>query len=374
MHFYRYAGSWVGRHPQTQQLICLNDTAYAILQAKQAGESVRELSHRLSHETDQPETLIAQEAQQLLAAFEALDAQDAPPVPAPIKLASYTPTAGISAMSSPLDTRYYQLGGARIAVQAMRDQFDKLITPVLGHLTSTDTKLSVHLVIRLDEERNGITLRIGDEAETFTSVDAVIERLLFEMVEAAYRVPRTMAVLHGSAVLKDNQAWVFVARQGSGKSTLVATLCAHGWTYLGDDTCPLSETGELIPVPSPQAIKEGSWDVLAEDYPELLEQPIYQRFGRKVRFLPPAIGDMAVWTQAWPVAALVFPSYAPTAGPSLNPLSPLEKLQELTASNSLQGDCELSEFLGWLEHKPAYRLEYSHADQAKDYLDSLLLK
>jgi len=192
--------------------------------------------------------------------------------------------------------------------------------------------------------------------------------MMFEILEVAYRVKPKLAVLHAAAVAKNNAALLFIGSQGSGKSTLVASLCARGASYLADDLCPLDTSGHLVPVPTPQAIKKGSWPVLGQTHPQLLTAPTYQRFGHSVRYLAPAAPDPDNWLRTWPVKALVFPRYQPHEPAVIKRMDDMQKLSYLGKSNSLRGNAELSELLAWLQDKPAFQLQYSQLDDAEALL------
>jgi len=263
------------------------------------------------------------------------------------------------------------VGDATVAVQAPQALFREIVLPLLGHLMSEHQpqhQSEPHLRIRITRQEQEYHLGINDQQISPDSRDALIERVMFEILEVAYRVKPKLAVLHAAAIASNKAALLFIGSQGSGKSTLVASLCAGGAIYLADDLCPLDKSGCLVPVPAPQAIKEGSWPILGKLYPQLLKSPIYQRFGRSVRYLAPAAPDPDNWLRTWPVKALVFPVYRPQGPALIENLDAMQKLSYLGQSNSLRGSAELSELLAWLQGKPAFRLQYSHVDDAEALL------
>lgn len=364
----------MGLHEKSHQLFCLNETGRYIWQADSEGIPMAEIAEQLSQLSGKPNTSMEVEARQLLTSISALN-QESDTSP------SYKINGGWSRSKAiyvadyehNLQAAFYCLGSILIAIQAPQEILNNLLVPVIGHLT-TEVHSSVHLSIRVVHVNSGYELRIDNEVTKVSSVDALLERLLFEMLEAAYRIPHTLAVLHAAASVKENQALLFIGAQGSGKSTLIASLTARGMIYLSDDVCPLDEEGKLIPVPAPQSIKEGSWLALSQDYPEILELHVYQRLGRAVRYLQPINKKTESWGRTWEVGALIFPRYEANAKPIIEALDPLEKLQELTMSNSLRGDSDLAKLLQWLEKKPAYRVNYSDTDQVGGLLEQIRLK
>jgi hypothetical protein len=76
---------------------------------------------------------------------------------------------------------------------------------------------------------------------------------------------RDMFIVHASAVRIDDEAVLFCARAGLGKSTLAAQLCSRGYAVLSDDLCRLDLPAQGPPVvyPSPPRVKLWS-DALSE--------------------------------------------------------------------------------------------------------------
>ena len=373
LKLYPYADHWVGLHDINHRLICLNDTGRYIRLAHGEGVPAAEISRQLCKESGKSEISMEAEVRQLLASISALD-QEADATPPFRGDAGWSRSQLIRVPESEpsFQTMVYRLGGALIAIQSPHKLFHELITPLIGHLAIT-VQAQVHLLIQLDNDGTDYLFQLTNETLTLSTHDKLAERLLFEMLEAAYRVSRTLAVLHAAAVVKDDRALLFIGAQGSGKSTLVASLCAGDMTYLSDDLCPLDEIGRLLPVPAPQAIKKGSWPLLSRDYPDILQLPVYQRLGRAVRYLPPINKNAGSWQQAWHVGALIFPVYNANTEPLIEALDPLEKLRRLSLSNSLRGDSDLAELLQWLKEKPAYRLSYSDTNQVAGLLEQIQL-
>jgi HprK-related kinase A len=72
-----------------------------------------------------------------------------------------------------------------------------------------------------------------------------------------------LVVLHAATVEKDGVGLLMPAAPGSGKSTLCAALIGRGWRLLSDEFALIDPaTGELLPVPKPIALKDGSIAVI----------------------------------------------------------------------------------------------------------------
>jgi hypothetical protein len=375
LNLYPYASHWVGLHQKNQRLVCLNGVGRDIWQAHRSGYSEEDIVGQFSHAAaGQSASVIEGDVRQLLASMAALDKEEEEGEHFSRPAARDWPRSAairVPETTSRTRTTVCRLGGATVAIRSTPRVASQVIDPLIGHL-ETVSQTHVHQLLDIEEDAGGFRLWWQGGSAEALSIDNLVERLLFELLEAAYRVPRTLAVLHAAAVEKDGHALLFAGAQGSGKSTLTASLCAGGMPYLGDDLCPLDETGRLLPVPAPRVIKEGSWPVLAHEYPELSTLPVFQRLGRSVRYLQPAGQDQASWKKTWPVSALVFPHYDVCATQRIEILKPLEKLNFLTLSNSLRGDADLPELLRWLEAVPAYRLHYATTDQAANFLEQAL--
>jgi len=180
-----------------------------------------------------------------------------------------------------------------------------------------------------------------------------------------------MAVLHASAVNINNKALIFAGKCGAGKSTLVAGLQRHGFSYLSDDICPLEPgSGNLIPVPMCQTIKCGSWQALSSWHEDFANIPVYQRFNQQVRYTPPVNMDQSMTATTWPVRALIFPQYNEEGNTRLHPLPYLEALALLTRSGTLAGD-RVWDLADWLGTITAYRLDYTEISTAAEALYNL---
>lgn len=76
--------------------------------------------------------------------------------------------------------------------------------------------------------------------------------------QASSDIPLTehegLILAHGSAVVADGRAILFIGASGSGKSALALELMAYGATLIGDDRVCLKAAGEDIMVSPPPTI------------------------------------------------------------------------------------------------------------------------
>jgi hypothetical protein len=158
----------------------------------------------------------------------------------------------------------------------------------------------------------------------------VMARLEPALVLTAIDATPHLLSLHGGVLAKGACGLLMPAPSGSGKTTLTAALNRQGWDFGTDEITLLDmDAGALRVAPLSACIKEGSWPVLASRAASLSEQPVHDRAGKRVRYLPP-IGRTIERCRATHV---VFPRYADdAAAPSeLAPLSRSAGLQRLFA-------------------------------------------
>lgn len=176
-----------------------------------------------------------------------------------------------------------------------------------------------------------------------------------------------LGILHAAAIHRDGKALLISAPSGSGKSTLAAGLRARGYGYAADDLAALAgPDGRLQPLPLPQSLKAGAWDVLASLLPDIASLPATEAFGKTVKFLP--THDACWETDALPVCGIVFPRYAPSAPAGATRLPPLEAFARLAGDRLWLGHplcaSSVAAFLDWLEPLPAFEISYSSFDEA----------
>ena len=125
------------------------------------------------------------------------------------------------------------------------------------------------------------------------------------------------AVLHGAGVGFAESAVLLVGKTGAGKSTLALGLAAQGFEYLSDDLVALSTSGrEVHAFPLAASVKEGSWGILAEEFPSLGASPARAFGERRVRYVDPNAGGARASGSRTP-ALIVVPRFEAAAGAPL---------------------------------------------------------
>ncbi len=137
----------------------------------------------------------------------------------------------------------------------------------------------------------GVTLEDGTLADAMRCVRSSVVQLLMDARPELLWFHAGAAALRGQAVL-------FPGPAGGGKSTLVTSLCARGWSYLSDEIAPLDPGSHtVLPFLQAPAVREDP----GRDMP-----PEWVGMASKERV--PLRADV-VCREPTPIAAVVRPSY-----------------------------------------------------------------
>jgi hypothetical protein len=199
--------------------------------------------------------------------------------------------------------------------------------------------------------------------------------LLHEILADAYSGIEFGAIIHASAVEKKGRCILLPAVSGSGKSTLTAALLKAGFSYMGDDYIPLAaDSFDALPVPFSLSIKDKSWDVLNELYPELNSRPVFHWLNKTNKYLtPPGLPACRTFTGV-PVKFIVYPRYVPHASTVMKDLPAVASFQNILEAYSwLDLDARyINRFIKWLQRTKSYSLTYSSLAEAIQLIESLL--
>ena len=364
---YPFSDVWIAYCARTTNLLALNETGRFIWETHLRSANREDTAAALSRAYGVSPIQARQDVDGVLDAWQELSESPAQAL-VDHPMASRAPDAKATASAGDAEVHHYRLSGRVFAIRFGDRCLAGELKAIIGHLQLRwDAAPDKHM--GLQRTKNGYEVELDGHCFVSETLDGAIERLLFEMVEAAYRSRELQAVLHAGAVLDGEHAIVFAGARGSGKSTLVAALVAAGLGYLSDDVCPLdATTGRLIPIPAPQAIKPSSLEALAQSYPRFPRLPTFQRFGRNVYYLPQKTPAPATWEHTWTVKALVFPSYQAKSTPALRTLAPLERITLLARSGSILGTDDIGGFLAFVESTPGFSITYADLTQALDLL------
>ncbi len=359
--------------PAKQRLYILNPTAGWIWQSAADGVPFPEITSSLAAhynlskeviESDIRTTLEYWLSRGLNPADQDVEDQPVPPV--------------VVDMTPPVDTNVnfqaaFKYGQSSFTLVDHTLDLKSDLQPLLASLGAPEQdKTENRIVVYQDNDQYVIGCN-GVELERTPIPNVAVGRMIQAMIENGYPKTTWMAFIHASAGALDGQGVIFSGIGGSGKSTLMAALAQSGWTYWCDDTVPLDIAGRAGAVPLGHCLKSGSWDVLAPYYPGLADQPVFQRYGKDVRY---QLLDSAKtgFTETMPVHRLVFPVYESNCTQSLDPIPPVEGLQRLIdAQTWISPDtAHVEKLLHWISSTPVYTLHFHSLDWAIGQLNELL--
>lgn len=186
-------------------------------------------------------------------------------------------------------------------------------------------------------------------------------------------------LLHAGALALGERAVIMAATPGSGKSTLSAALMLSGFRLLSDEFGVLDpETGNLLPMLKPVALKNRSIDVIRSFSDDVWLGPTFKatRKGDVAHLAPDEASVSAVRQSAKP-ALVIFPKYEAGTELSLKPQAPEQAFARL-AFNSfnypLLGPVSFGAVADVAACCPAYELRYSRLEDAVRCLQDLLLE
>jgi len=354
-------GEFVLYEPLNNQIHLLNDTAQLIWAQNAAGSSSVQIARDLAERFVISESQALSDIERCLSEWAEnglLDTQTT----AAVESDPDTPLTGDLPITYTDWSRVWNLNIADTVLEIVFGSTDheSLLSPLLGHLL-TDPNAGGQHRIYVWEDEEGMFVQ-GKQRHSCSSIDQMIESVIYEVIECSCRERDFRAIFHAGAVLDNDSAIMLAGTGGSGKSTLVSALQYYGYSYLNDDICPLDRDNRLIPFPMCQSLKVGSWKPLQALYPSITSSSGYQRFGKQVRYLAPQKIEPGSWKKHWPIGALVFPKYDPESKPAFEQLSSLQALQQLLSSQSLF-DQPVQSLVNWLETMPCFSMRYRNLEE-----------
>lgn len=187
----------------------------------------------------------------------------------------------------------------------------------------------------------------------------------------------THLLLHAGVVERRGVAVVLPALPGSGKSTLVAALCARGYRLLSDEFGVVRlDDAMLLPLLKPVALKDASIDVIRKFAPGSALGPVFPqtRKGDVAHLAPPAASTARRHEPAAP-ALVLFPQFGAGEPLALEPMAKSRAFAKVSANSFNYGLLGRRAFdaLGRLVAGcDVYRLTYGDLDAAIGAIDGLV--
>jgi len=181
-----------------------------------------------------------------------------------------------------------------------------------------------------------------------------------------------MGVFHASTISKNNRSIMFTGNSGNGKSTLVSILMANGFNVIADDFSPiLREDFKTYCFPSAISIKEKSFDLIEQLYPELKNSNEYyiNRIKGNIKYLPPISTETSS-----NCSIVVWVKYSEKAENSMKKISTQEALKKFLPDAWVSNkEVNAKAFLKWINKITFYDLNYSDNDKLISMINSCFI-
>ena len=181
-----------------------------------------------------------------------------------------------------------------------------------------------------------------------------------------------MAVLHASAVYKEDKGFVFLGESGNGKSTATTLLTLNGYKLLADDFVPVEvSNNKIYSFPAAISIKEKLLNEMEGSFPQLRNSRLrYKDEHTNYKYLYPQ--ECSKFVTSVPAKALLFIKYTKDSSTNLKSLSTCEALELLIPDSWISPlPQNVPSFLNWIQEVPAYRIEYSDNTEFINLINSL---
>ena len=257
-------------------------------------------------------------------------------------------------------TLHVGFGGSKVAVYSDAPEVLAGLKSIFREmLESEPTRTVERLEVQWRDGKYNVS-GITEACIEYASLADTVERLRYEVLLRLIQGRSDLIWLHAGAAAYRCSSVMILGSWGRGKSTLVTSLYANGWTYLSDDVVPLDpNSGRAFPFPlTPMVHEDPGQELPLERLSELRKSVVL--------LLPERVCRDPV-----PISTMVFPVYRRGCHTELLPCSPataaLEVLQNcLNFPNHREAAvryvCDL------VRKVPAFRLSYSDGRLAAELI------
>ena len=258
-------------------------------------------------------------------------------------------------------TLHVGFGGSKVAVYSDAPEVLAGLKRIFREmLESEPTRTVERLEVQWRDGKYNVS-GIAEACVEYGSLADTVERLRYEVVLRLIQARSDLIWLHAGAAAYRCSSVIILGPWGRGKSTLVTSLYANGWSYLSDDIVPLDpNSGRAFAFPLTPMVRE---DPGGEELP--LERLSDLR-KTEVLLLPERVSRDPV-----PIRTVVFPVYRRGCHTELLPCSPATAALELLKNclnfpshreAAVRYVCDL------VRKVPAFRLCYSDGRLAAELI------
>lgn len=353
--------------------VLLEKPAYDVLQMYSNNIDSLKIVEYCQKQYSQLEQNIPQFVDEIIENIDKLNEKKDPPFMDTLK--TYSDTHVLNVFSE----NQYLFGKSYISIRYDSDFLKDLIHPLFSHL-ETDKKRNSTFLLELKIHDNDLILKSNSKTiETFPKEDieyfkGAILKYLYSLLHEK-DVQAWMMTLHASGVVYNNEAILFSAEAGSGKSTLSALLQAHEYKLLSDDFLTADENGFVYSFPSAISVKDGAVDVLSEYYPELKNMPSKMATnGKQVRYILNRNREIKK-ESGYKVRAIVFLKFTFKNDSLLELMDKKEAIQLLLKEIWVNPEPKnIGRFFEWINRTSFYLMNYSDTSEALEYISKIFEK
>lgn len=180
-------------------------------------------------------------------------------------------------------------------------------------------------------------------------------------------------IVHAAVLVKNNQAIIFPASPGSGKSTLTAYLCLNGWTLYSDEMAVIDLKNQKVsPLYRPVCLKNDSISIIKTLHPEAQMTPVCKDTQKgDVSHLKGINWQRYKTLEPVDIVGIVFPKYKKEINLTIytcNQLQAFEALSKHAFNYTVLGK-EAFEVVGKLTQKASlFEVEYNSLPELAEFL------
>jgi HprK-related kinase A len=181
-------------------------------------------------------------------------------------------------------------------------------------------------------------------------------------------------VIHAAALERGGRVLMLPAPPGSGKSTLCVALATRGWRLLSDEfTLVDPANGDIVPVPRPMALKNGSIEIMQQWAPHLVFGPeVIGTEGTRIAYARPPRDAVARASERARPGWIVMPRYGAEQAPATWRIPrgrALVMLADNAFNHTMQGQRGFELLAAIAETAPACRITYPDVQSAVDLVE-----
>ena len=258
-------------------------------------------------------------------------------------------------------TLHVGFGGSKVAVYSNGPEVLAALKDIFREMLESEPTRTAERRLEVQRRDGKYNLSgISEACVEYGSRADTVERLRYEVLLRLIEERSDLIWLHAGAAAYQGSSVMILGSWGRGKSTLVTSLYANGWTYLSDDVVPLDpNSNRAFPFPLTPMVREDPGQ-------ELPLERLSELRKTEVLLLPERVCRDPV-----PISTMVFPVYSRGCHTELLPCSPATAALELLQNclnfphhreAAVRYVCDL------VRKVPAFRLSYSDGRLAAELI------